>query len=174
MFLCESFAFVTAVFPWVAGGFRVKPDNCETTVFQVDTMLKMGFQQQVLDILEHVPHGSQTILVSATIPASIEQLAGQLLHEPVRIAAGEKNLPGSHVRQIVLWVEEPAKKKKLFEILNVSRKAAGAGVRVPSARLTDPGRVSVGCSFGGIWLQCLPIKLLFLAQNSVRTNDVFI
>ncbi|XP_045040484.1 probable ATP-dependent RNA helicase DDX59 isoform X2 [Desmodus rotundus] len=87
-------------------------------VDEADTMLKMGFQQQVLDILEHVPHGSQTILVSATIPASIEQLAGQLLQEPVRIAAGEKNLPGSHVRQIVLWVEEPAKKKKLFEILN--------------------------------------------------------
>ncbi|KAM5300673.1 putative ATP-dependent RNA helicase DDX59 isoform 1-T8 [Glossophaga mutica] len=87
-------------------------------VDEADTMLKMGFQQQVLDVLEHVPRGSQTLLVSATIPASIEQLAGQLLHEPVRVAAGERNLPGAHVRQIVLWVEEPAKKKKLFEILN--------------------------------------------------------
>ncbi|XP_036133378.1 probable ATP-dependent RNA helicase DDX59 isoform X2 [Molossus molossus] len=87
-------------------------------VDEADTMLKMGFQQQVLDILEHVPHYCQTILVSATIPASIEQLASQLLHDPVRIVAGEKNLPCSNVRQIILWVEEPAKKKKLFEILN--------------------------------------------------------
>lgn len=87
-------------------------------VDEADTMLKMGFQQQVLDILEHVPHDSQTVLVSATIPASIEQLAGRLLRDPVRITAGEKNRPCPHVRQIVLWVEEPAKKKKLFEILN--------------------------------------------------------
>ncbi|KAM8816922.1 putative ATP-dependent RNA helicase DDX59 [Rhynchonycteris naso] len=87
-------------------------------VDEADTMLKMGFQQQVLDILENVPHECQTILVSATIPASIEQLASQLLHDPVRITAGEKNLPCSNVRQIILWVEEPAKKKKLFEILN--------------------------------------------------------
>ncbi|XP_026930438.1 probable ATP-dependent RNA helicase DDX59 isoform X2 [Acinonyx jubatus] len=60
----------------------------------------------------------ETILVSATIPASIEQLGSQLLHNPVRIITGEKNLPCSSVRQIILWVEEPAKKKKLFEILN--------------------------------------------------------
>ncbi|XP_032734106.1 probable ATP-dependent RNA helicase DDX59 [Lontra canadensis] len=87
-------------------------------VDEADTMLKMGFQQQVLDILEHVPNDCQTILVSATIPASIEQLASQLLQNPVRIITGEKNLPCSSVRQIILWVEEPAKKKKLFEILN--------------------------------------------------------
>ncbi|XP_022364650.1 probable ATP-dependent RNA helicase DDX59 isoform X2 [Enhydra lutris kenyoni] len=87
-------------------------------VDEADTMLKMGFQQQVLDILENVPNDCQTILVSATIPASIEQLASQLLQNPVRIITGEKNLPCSSVRQIILWVEEPAKKKKLFEILN--------------------------------------------------------
>ncbi|XP_060034496.1 probable ATP-dependent RNA helicase DDX59 isoform X2 [Erinaceus europaeus] len=87
-------------------------------VDEADTMLKMGFQQQVLDILEKVPSDCQTILVSATIPASIEHLANQLLHNPVRITAGEKNLPCANVRQIILWVEDPAKKKKLFEILN--------------------------------------------------------
>uniref|UniRef100_A0A7N4PBE4 RNA helicase n=1 Tax=Sarcophilus harrisii TaxID=9305 RepID=A0A7N4PBE4_SARHA len=85
---------------------------------EADTMLKMGFQQQVLDILENTPHDRQTVLVSATIPASIERLANQLLHDPVRIIIGEKNLPCSNVRQIILWVEEPSKKKKLFEILN--------------------------------------------------------
>ncbi|NXH15714.1 DDX59 helicase, partial [Bucco capensis] len=87
-------------------------------VDEVDTMLKMGFQQQVLDILEAISHAHQTILVSATIPAGIEHLANQLLHNCVRITIGEKNLPCSNVRQIILWVEEPSKKKKLFEILN--------------------------------------------------------
>ncbi|XP_058524964.1 probable ATP-dependent RNA helicase DDX59 isoform X2 [Ochotona princeps] len=85
---------------------------------KADTMLKMGFQQQVLDILESVPGDCQTILVSATIPASIEQLSNQLLQDPVRVTAGEKSVPCASVRQIVLWVEDPAKKRKLFEVLN--------------------------------------------------------
>ncbi|MBN3324477.1 DDX59 helicase, partial [Atractosteus spatula] len=87
-------------------------------VDEADTMLKMGFQQQVLDVLEQVPEDHQTLLVSATIPAGIEQLANQLTQNPVRITIGDKNQPCSNVRQIVLWVEEPSKKKKLFEILN--------------------------------------------------------
>uniref|UniRef100_A0A6J0SVB9 RNA helicase n=1 Tax=Pogona vitticeps TaxID=103695 RepID=A0A6J0SVB9_9SAUR len=87
-------------------------------VDEVDTMLKMGFQQQVLDILETIPKDHQTILVSATMPFGTEQLANQLLQDPVKITIGEKNQPCSSVRQIILWVEEPSKKKKLFEILN--------------------------------------------------------
>uniref|UniRef100_A0A8C5LJB2 RNA helicase n=1 Tax=Jaculus jaculus TaxID=51337 RepID=A0A8C5LJB2_JACJA len=97
---------------------------------KADTMLKMGFQQQVLNILENIPTDCQTILVSATIPSSIEQLANRLLHSPVRIITGEKNLPCSSVRQIILWVEDPAKKKKLFEILNVSKELSSMFVDI--------------------------------------------
>lgn len=83
-------------------------------------MLKMGFQQQVLEVLEQVPEERQTLLTSATIPTGTEQLAARLTREPVSITIGQKNQPCANVRQIVLWVEEPSKKKKLFEILNVS------------------------------------------------------
>ncbi|KAK5930688.1 probable ATP-dependent RNA helicase DDX59 [Pseudochaenichthys georgianus] len=90
-------------------------------VDEVDTMLKMGFQQQVLEVLEHVPEEHQTLLASATIPTGTEELAARLVRDPVRIAIGEKNQPCANVRQIVLWLEEPSKKKKLFEILNDSK-----------------------------------------------------
>ncbi|XP_070765420.1 probable ATP-dependent RNA helicase DDX59 [Enoplosus armatus] len=89
-------------------------------VDEVDTMLKMGFQQQVLEVLEQVPEEHQTLLASATIPTGTEELAARLVRDPVRIAIGEKNQPCANVRQILLWVEEPSKKKKLFEILNDS------------------------------------------------------
>ncbi|XP_015423932.1 PREDICTED: probable ATP-dependent RNA helicase DDX59 [Myotis davidii] len=46
------------------------------------------------------------------------QLRGVKIAVVDEIMAGERNRPCPHVRQIVLWVEEPAKKKKLFEILN--------------------------------------------------------
>ncbi|XP_061539665.1 probable ATP-dependent RNA helicase DDX59 isoform X1 [Phycodurus eques] len=87
-------------------------------VDEVDTMLKMGFQQQVLEVLEHVPEDHQTLMASATIPTGTEELAARLVRDPIRIAVGEKNQPCTNVRQILLWVEEPSKKKKLFEILN--------------------------------------------------------
>ncbi|XP_048354474.1 probable ATP-dependent RNA helicase DDX59 [Sphaerodactylus townsendi] len=87
-------------------------------VDEADTMLKMGFQQQVLDTLENIPIDRQTLLVSATMPSGTEQLANRLLQDPIKITIGEKNLPCSSVRQIILWIEEPSKKKKLFEILN--------------------------------------------------------
>ncbi|KAM8746365.1 putative ATP-dependent RNA helicase DDX59 isoform 1-T3 [Acanthopagrus schlegelii] len=90
-------------------------------VDEVDTMLKMGFQQQVLEVLEQVPVERQTLLASATIPKGTEELAGRLVRDPVRITIGEKNQPCANVRQILLWVEEPSKKKKLFEILNDSK-----------------------------------------------------
>lgn len=87
-------------------------------VDEADTMLKMGFQQQVLEVLETIPEEHQTLLTSATIPTGTEQLAARLTRDPVSITIGQKNQPCANVRQIVLWVEEPSKKKKLFEILN--------------------------------------------------------
>uniref|UniRef100_A0A8C2A642 RNA helicase n=1 Tax=Cyprinus carpio TaxID=7962 RepID=A0A8C2A642_CYPCA len=97
----------------------VRLDNVRAVVVdEADTMLKMGFQQQVLEVLEQVPEDRQTLLTSATIPTGTEQLAARLTREPVSITIGQKNQPCANVRQIVLWVEEPSKKKKLFEILN--------------------------------------------------------
>ena len=93
-------------------------------------MLKMGFQQQVLEVLEHVPEERQTLLTSATIPEGTEELAGRLTRDPVRITIGDKNQPCSNVRQILLWVEEPSKKKKLFEILNVCTEQEHLSVHV--------------------------------------------
>jgi len=120
-------------------------------------MLKMGFQQQVLDVLEHTPSDCQTVLVSATIPDSIDQLADQLLHNPVRIVTGDKNLPCSSVRQIILWVEDPAKKKKLFEILNVSIQAV-SHVWSRVCVLAAPGRVTLKGSLGQVWCRYLVVN----------------
>uniref|UniRef100_A0A5F9DRP9 Probable ATP-dependent RNA helicase DDX59 n=1 Tax=Oryctolagus cuniculus TaxID=9986 RepID=A0A5F9DRP9_RABIT len=127
-------------------------------VDEADTMLKMGFQQQVLDVLESVPSDCQTLLVSATIPASIEQLSSQLLHDPVRISTGEKNLPCPSVRQIVLWVEDPAKKKKLFEILN-DRKL-----------FKPPVLVFVDCKLGADLLSDAVQKVTALRSVSVHSE----
>lgn len=127
-------------------------------VDEADTMLKMGFQQQVLDILENIPGDCQTILVSATIPGSIEQLADQLLHNPVRIVTGDKNLPCPSVRQIVLWVEDPGKKKKLFEILNDKK------------LFKPPVLVFVDCKLGADLLSEAVQKVTGLNSTSIHSE----
>ncbi|OXB84166.1 UNVERIFIED_CONTAM: hypothetical protein H355_007049 [Colinus virginianus] len=127
-------------------------------VDEVDTMLKMGFQQQVLDILEDISQEHQTILVSATIPEGIEQLANQLLHNFVRITIGEKNLPCSNVRQIILWVEEPSKKKKLFEILNDEK------------LFKPPVLVFVDCKLGADLLSDAVYKITGLQCTSMHSE----
>lgn len=125
---------------------------------EADTMLKMGFQQQVLDVLEHTPGDCQTILVSATIPDSIEQLTDQLLHNPVRIITGDKNLPCASVRQIILWVEDPAKKKKLFEILNDQK------------LFKPPVLVFVDCKLGADLLSEAVQKITGLNSTSIHSE----
>lgn len=127
-------------------------------VDEADTMLKMGFQQQVLDVLEHTPGDCQTILVSATIPDSIEQLTDQLLQNPVRIITGDKNLPCASVRQIILWVEDPAKKKKLFEILNDQK------------LFKPPVLVFVDCKLGADLLSEAIQKITGLNSTSIHSE----
>ncbi|KAL1774718.1 putative ATP-dependent RNA helicase DDX59 [Sigmodon hispidus] len=134
------------------GGIKI------VVVDEADTMLKMGFQQQVLDILENTPGGCQTILVSATIPASIEELTEQLLHNPVRIVTGDKNLPCPSVRQIVLWVEDPGKKKKLFEILNDKK------------LFKPPVVVFVDCKLGADLLSEAVQKITGLKSTSIHSE----
>jgi ATP-dependent RNA helicase RhlE len=52
---------------------------------EADRMLDAGFADEMGRILTLVPKQRQTLLFSATCPASVEHLAGELLREPVRL-----------------------------------------------------------------------------------------
>ncbi|XP_033125171.1 probable ATP-dependent RNA helicase DDX59 [Anneissia japonica] len=93
-------------------------DHIELLVIdEVDSMLQMGFQDQVISIMKELPDDHQTTLFSATIPKSIEMFASSLLHNATYISIGTPSTPSSSVKHTVLWVEDPSKKKKLFTIL---------------------------------------------------------
>ena len=58
------------------------------------------------------------MMFSATIPPSIEQLAKKMMNNPKFVSVGASGVPNKSVKQIVLWVEDISKKKKLFSIIN--------------------------------------------------------
>ncbi|CAG8505853.1 7677_t:CDS:1 [Paraglomus occultum] len=114
---------------------------------EVDMMLKMGFEEQVMEIIESlsVPENStrrQIFMFSATMPKNIQSLANKILRDPITISAGHfletqidrdiadksNNLsakvitiPEIPVKQTILWVENSSKKKQLFSLFNDSK-----------------------------------------------------
>ncbi|CAI8006463.1 Probable ATP-dependent RNA helicase DDX59 [Geodia barretti] len=85
---------------------------------EVDSLLQLGFEGQVLGVEERLPAVRQKMFFSATVPPRIEKMASDLLQDPLRILVGEVNSATDRVRHTVLWVEEKAKKKRLFALLN--------------------------------------------------------
>nr|CAG8540348.1 12159_t:CDS:2 [Entrophospora candida] len=111
---------------------------------EVDMMFKMGFENQVMEIIGNkltLECGKrQTLMFSATIPTNIEILAKSLLNDHIRITVGNiddnenseisskdnrsknastaKGVISVPVKQTILWVENKSKKKQLFSILN--------------------------------------------------------
>ena len=52
---------------------------------EADRMLDMGFSDDIMQIVKYLPKERQTILFSATMPDKIQQLAKNILHDPVEV-----------------------------------------------------------------------------------------
>lgn len=72
---------------------------------EADQMLDMGFIDDVNKISSLMPTERQTMLFSATIPASIEKLAKSLLKTPERLEIAPQNTPLETITQKVFFVD---------------------------------------------------------------------
>ena len=52
---------------------------------EADRMLDMGFSDDIMQIVKHLPKERQTIMFSATMPDKIQQLANSILTNPVEV-----------------------------------------------------------------------------------------
>ncbi|HIZ01843.1 MAG TPA: DEAD/DEAH box helicase [Candidatus Bacteroides merdipullorum] len=52
---------------------------------EADRMLDMGFYDDIMQIVSYLPRERQTIMFSATMPAKIQQLAQNILHDPAEV-----------------------------------------------------------------------------------------
>ena len=86
---------------------------------EADRMLDLGFLPHVRRCLALVPAPRQTLLFSATIPAPIEELAAELLVDPVRVRAeedAERPIPPG-IRHQAAIVRQPLKRLLLAHLL---------------------------------------------------------
>jgi ATP-dependent RNA helicase RhlE len=83
---------------------------------EADQMFDMGFLPDIRAILKHLPAARQTLLFSATMPAQISALAGDILRHPVRVQIG-RPAPAETVSHTFCPVETGAKNSMLHHIL---------------------------------------------------------
>ena len=97
---------------------HVRLDLVETFVLdEADRMLDMGFIRDVRKIVATLPKQRQTQLFSATMPADIGRLAGEILHDPVRIEVTPSATTVERVEQRVYFVDAGQKRALLADVL---------------------------------------------------------
>jgi len=84
---------------------------------EADTMLDMGFFNDVQNIISKLPKQRQTLLFSATMPAEIEILAEAILTSPTKVHIAPQTVTIDLVNQSVYQLEKSNKVPLLFSIL---------------------------------------------------------
>jgi len=86
---------------------------------EADEMLKMGFAEDVEQILSQTPDEKQVALFSATMPAQIRRLAQKYLHDAEEITVKSKTATATNITQRYLVVSYQQKVDALTRILEV-------------------------------------------------------
>ncbi len=87
---------------------------------EADRMLDMGFIHDVNRIIAKTPVKKQTLLFSATIPPSIEEMSRKLLMNPVKIAVTPVSSTVDTIQQYLYYVDKENKKDLLLHLLKDS------------------------------------------------------
>ncbi|SPO22508.1 related to RNA helicase [Ustilago trichophora] len=85
---------------------------------EADRMFDMGFEPQVMKIVNNIRPDRQTVLFSATFPKQMESLARKVLkNKPLEITVGGRSVVAAEIEQIVEVRPENSKFHRLLEIL---------------------------------------------------------
>ena len=97
---------------------RADLGRCEYLIIdEADRMLDMGFIKDARKIVAMLPDDRQTMLFSATMPAEVAKLAGEVLFEPERVEIAAKTVAVEGVEQRVHHLDKAAKRDLLTTLL---------------------------------------------------------
>ena len=99
-------------------GNALRLDNVECLVLdEADRMLDMGFIHDIRKIVAKLPVGRQTLMLSATMPNAIADLAAHMLRDPVRVAVAPVAATAERIEQRLIRVDRAAKSAILVDVL---------------------------------------------------------
>jgi len=84
---------------------------------EADRMFDLGFEPQIMRVVQNVRPGRQTVMFSATFPRIVEKLAKVCMKQPIEIMIGGRSVAADNVTQFVEVREPDSRFKRLLEIL---------------------------------------------------------
>lgn len=84
---------------------------------EADRMFDMGFEPQIMRMVNNVRPDRQTVLFSATFPRAVESLARQVLINPVEIQVGGRSVVNPDITQFIEIRAEGERFLRLLELL---------------------------------------------------------
>ena len=88
---------------------------------EADKMLDMGFIEQVGAIIKLLPRERVTMLFSATLPETVQEICNQYMHNPVRIVVDSVKPTTEMIRQGYYQIPEPEKAGLLRKLIYTMR-----------------------------------------------------
>ena len=74
----------------------LRTDNIKMFMLdRADEMLSVGFTEHIHDTFTLLPHATQVVLLSATMPQDVLDVTTKFMHDPVRILAKKNELEGN-------------------------------------------------------------------------------
>jgi len=107
---------------------------------EADEMLKMGFIEDVENILAETPETRQTALFSATLPGPIRRLADKYMRDPQSVTIQREQVTAEMIEQRCYLVHEKDKLAaltRLFEVEDVTSALIFVRTRVESGELAN-------------------------------------
>ena len=104
---------------------------------EADRMFDMGFEPQVMKVIDNTRPDRQLVMFSATFPRSMEALARKILQRPIEIAVGGKSIVCKDIEQHVHIVDEEKKFLKLLELLGTHHTDGSAIIFVDKQEHAD-------------------------------------
>jgi superfamily II DNA/RNA helicase len=84
---------------------------------EADRLLEMGFAEELAAVRSLLPARRQNLLLSATLPAQVESLAGEWLHEPRRLTIEQTPETRPDIVQRAIEVDPPRRAQLLRSLI---------------------------------------------------------